>query len=216
MYIFLKKSIYTLINWIFPPRRTETLFSLMEDVDIISLPRAQEVDENTFALFSYKDPRVSALIWEIKYHKNVRAIGAMAPLLADTIIEEYSERSLFENWQHCLLIPVPSSQRRIKKRGYSHTELIAEAVVQRLPKEIIYSPKILKKVVETAEQNKLPNRSLRLKNLLNTQEVTGNLPPYTSVFLLDDVTTTGATLLESRRALHAAGVKNIIAFTIAH
>jgi len=216
MYIFLKKRIYTLINWIFPPRRTEKLVYLVENVDIFSLPQAKDVPENTFALFSYKDPRVSALIWEIKYHKNMRAIEAAAPLLADIIIEEYSEKSLFENWKHCLLVPVPSSQKRIKKRGYSHTELIAEAVAKRLPKEIIYSPKILKKVIETAEQNKLPNRSLRLKNLLNTQEVTGNLLPHTSVFLLDDVTTTGATLLESRRALTAAGVKNIIAFTIAH
>lgn len=203
-------------NWIFPPRRTEKLVSLVENVDILLLPRAKDVDENTFALFSYKDPRVSALVWEIKYHKNMRAIEAVAPLLADIILEEYAERSLFENWAHCLLVPVPSSKNKIKKRGYSHTELIAQAVAKRLPKSIIYSPGILKKVTETLEQNKLHSRSLRLKNLVNSQEVIGSLPPHTSVILLDDVTTTGATLLESRRALNAAGVKNIIAFTIAH
>lgn len=206
----------TLINWIFPPRRTEAIVSQFDPEDIHSLPRAKSIDESTHALFSYKDPRVSALIWEIKYHKNRRAIEAVAPLLADQILEEYSERSLFENWQSCLLVPVPSSKNKIKKRGYSHTELIAEAVAQRLPKETVYSPKVLKKVVETTEQNKLPNRSLRLKNLVNTQEVVGVLLPHTSVILLDDVTTTGATLSESRRALVAAGVTNIIAFTIAH
>lgn len=206
----------TIIDWIFPPRRTEKLVSLVEIADILSLPRASDTDENTFALFSYKDPRVSALIWEIKYHKNIRAIEAVAPLLADMIMEEYSEKSLFGNWEHCLLVPVPSSSKRTKKRGYSHTELLAEAVAQRLPKEIVHSPKLLKKVVETAEQNKLPNRALRLKNLANTQEVEGGLLQHTSIILLDDVTTTGATLIESRRALQAAGVKNIIAFTIAH
>jgi ComF family protein len=206
----------TLLQWIFPPRRTEAILSLVYTEDILSLPRAEYIDEDTYALFSYKDPKVSALIWEIKYHKNTRAVETIAPLLADMILEEYSERSLFENWQTCLLMPVPSSLKRVKKRGYSHTELIAEAVARRLPKEIKYSPKILKKIVETSEQNKLPNRAQRLKNLDNTQEVVGTLLPHTSVILLDDVTTTGTTLSESRRALTRAGVKNIIAFTIAH
>lgn len=206
----------TLINWIFPPRRTEAIVSLVDTDNIMSLPKADSIDTHIHALFSYKDPRVSALIWEIKYHKNMRVIEAVAPLLADQILEEYSERNLFENWQQCLLVPVPSSKNKIKKRGYSHTELIAEAVARRLPKEITYSPKILKKIIETKEQNKLDNRSLRLKNLVNTQEVAGNLLPQTSVILLDDVTTTGATLAESRRALTAAGVKNIFSFTIAH
>lgn len=213
---FFSTVIEKVINWIFPPRRTEGLVSLVETSDILSLPRAKDVDENTFALFSYKDPRVSALIWEIKYHKNIRAIEAVAPLLADMILEEYSEKSLFENWSQCLLVPVPSSKNKIKKRGYSHTELIAQAVVKRLPKSIVYLQNVLKKVTETLEQNKLPHRALRLKNLVNSQEVVDSLPQGASVILLDDVTTTGATLVESRRALRAAGVKNIIAFTIAH
>jgi ComF family protein len=206
----------TIIDWIFPPRRTEAIVSRVNVEDVVSFPKAEYVDEHTHALFSYKDPRVSALVWEIKYHKNIRAIEAVAPLLADMLLEEYAEKSLFENWSHCLLVPVPSSKNKIKKRGYSHTELIAEAVAKRLPESIIYSPKTLRKVVETLEQNKLPNRALRLKNLTNSQEVVGSLLPHTSVILLDDVTTTGATLSESRRALTAAGVKNIIAFTIAH
>lgn len=206
----------TIINWIFPMRRTESIVTTLDIEDMLSFPRARNIDEETHALFSYKDKRVSALIWEIKYHKNMKAIERIAPLLADMMLEEYAEKNLFENWQGSLLVPVPSSPKRVKKRGYSHTELLAEAVARRLPKEIIYSPKVLKKVVETAEQNKLPLRGLRLKNLLNTQEVTDSPPSHTSVILLDDVTTTGATLTESRRALKKAGVKNIIAFTIAH
>ncbi len=213
---FLYRYIAKLLQWVFPSRRTEAIVSTVQPEDILSLPRAEVVDKLTYALFSYKDPRVSALVWEIKYHKNKRAIEVVAPLLADIILEEYAERSLFENWQQCLLVPVPSSKHKIKKRGYSHTELLAEAVIQKLPKSIIYSPHVLKKVVETLEQNKLPNRAQRLKNPVNSQEVVCNLLPHTSVILLDDVTTTGATLTESRRALTVAGVKHIIAFTIAH
>ncbi len=213
---FFSTVITILLNWIFPLRRTEAILSTFNAEDILSFPQASTLDHDTHALFSYKDPRVSALIWEIKYHKNIRAIEAIAPLLADIILEEYSERSLFENWQHCLLVPVPSSKNKVKKRGYSHTELIAQAVAKKLPESIVYSPHILKKVTETMEQNKLPNKALRLKNLVNSQEVVDSLPSHTSVILIDDVTTTGATLAESRRALSLAGVKNIIAFTIAH
>lgn len=204
------------IDWIFPPRKSELIASHVHTEDLLSLPRAKTLDEHTYALFSYKDPKVTALIWEIKYHKNIKAIEQIAPLLADMIMEEYSEKNLFENWKECLLVPVPSTQNRTRERGYSHTELIAHAVNKLLPSTIRFSPEALEKTVDTPEQNKLKDRSLRLKNLHNTQVAKGPFLLHTCVFLIDDVTTTGATLTESRRALTAAGVKNIIAFTIAH
>jgi competence protein ComFC len=37
-----------------------------------------------------------------------------------------------------------------------------------------------------------------------------------NIILIDDVTTTGATLSEARKVLKQAGAKKVIAFTIAH
>jgi competence protein ComFC len=37
-----------------------------------------------------------------------------------------------------------------------------------------------------------------------------------NIILIDDVTTTGATLKEAKKILKKSGAKNIIAFTIAH
>jgi predicted amidophosphoribosyltransferase len=37
-----------------------------------------------------------------------------------------------------------------------------------------------------------------------------------NIILIDDITTTGATLSEARKVLKKAGAKKIIAFTVAH
>ena len=104
----------------------------------------------------------------------------------------------------------------MRDRGYAHTEFICEKLITLLPPEITYTPHLLIKTVDTPLQHKLHNRDTRLNNLKNTQTVTHQLDPRTAIILIDDVTTTGATLVESRRALKDAGVKDIFAFTIAH
>lgn len=212
MYRYLKNIISTFLLWLFPSRRTETLLESITLADITELPLAEPIDTpHTYALFSYKDPRVTALVWEIKYHANSRAIGLIAPLLTDMIHEEYADLSLIDNWKDWLLVPVPSFESNRK-----HMQKLCEEIAHLLPSEIIYSPSILKKVVRTTKQHTLKDRHTRLSNLHYTQEVVGTLPSSPSVILIDDVTTTGATLKESRRALMDAGVKHIIAFTIAH
>lgn len=216
IFTFIAHIISTCINWIFPPRHSEEAVHTLSEKDISSFPKAQPINTHTYALFSYKDSRVTSLIWEIKYHKNTHAISLIAPLLADTIQEEYSDKALFENWQHCMLIPVPSTKTRIQEYGYAHTRLICEALIPHLPSDITYTPNILQKIKDTPKQHKLKDRNTRLHNLKQSQTVSGPIPPHTAVILIDDVTTTGATLAESRRALREAGVTHIIAFTIAH
>lgn len=216
MFRTVKNIMHFIVNWIFPPRKSERITYTLKPEDILSLPKAKQINEDTYALFSYKDPRVTSLIWEIKYHKNTHVLSLVAPLLADLIQEEYAEKALFENWHTCLLVPVPSTKTHIREHGYAHTQFICEALVPFLPSLITYSPHVLAKTVDTPKQHKLRDRSTRLNNLKNTQIVTTIIPPHTAIILIDDVATTGATLNESRRALKTAGVKHIFAFTIAH
>lgn len=216
MFRIVKNIIHIIVDWIFPPRTSERIIHTLHPEDISLLPKAKPIDENTYALFSYKDPRVTSLIWEIKYHKNTHVLSLVAPLLADMILEEYAEKALFDNWHSCLLVPVPSTKTHIREHGYSHTQFICEALAHFLPPEIKYAPHALTKIIDTPKQHKLNDRNTRLNNLKNTQVVSAIIPAHTAVILVDDVTTTGATLDESRRALRAVGVKHIFAFTIAH
>ena len=70
---------------------------------------------------------------------------------------------------------------------------------------------------ETIHQANIKNRNIRLKNLIgsfivkNKEEIKNR-----NIILIDDITTTGATLNEARKTLKKAGAKKIVAFTVAH
>ena len=203
-------------EWLFPPREKEKNVGNLTHKDILNLPKAKEINSSTHALFSYKDSLVRSLIWELKYHKNTHSLTLIIPLLADTIISEYSDKNLFDNWTSCLLIPVPSNQSSITEKGFSQTKLICEQLKKLLPPDIVYCPHALIKKVNTQKQSKLTSRTQRLNNLHNTQTADATIVSGNYIIVIDDVTTTGATLAESKRALYTAGAKDIIAFTIAH
>jgi competence protein ComFC len=212
----LLRFFHTCTDWLFPPREKEEYIEHLTSKDIPTLPKAHDIDDSTFALFSYKDPRVRALVWELKYHKNTHSLNLITPLFADMIIAEYADKFLFHNWQSCLLVPVPSSPSSLKDKGFSQTKLMCEHIKKLLPDDIVYSPDALVKKVDTQKQNKLTSRGERLKNLHNTHTANPDIIAGKYIILIDDVTTTGATLIESRRALYEAGAKDIFAFTIAH
>jgi predicted amidophosphoribosyltransferase len=71
---------------------------------------------------------------------------------------------------------------------------------------IIYPKKIIK------DQSNL-NRSQRLKNLKNAYTLSGVLPNTGSTILLDDVVTTGSSILEAARALSEAKITILGAVT---
>src|SRR5204863_311048 len=116
------------------------------------------------------------------------------------------------------LIPIPLSPKRMRERGFNQALLIASALCRidrgenfTLEKDVLQKPK------ETRHQAEIENRSERLKNLIgsfalrNPEKIENH-----NLILLDDVSTTGATLAEARKTLQKAGARKIIAFTVAH
>jgi ComF family protein len=98
-------------------------------------------------------------------------------------------------------------------RGYNQAEALAKiaARISSLP----ISTTLLKRNSMLKQQVKTRSRTERLKNQHNAfsvlLDVTGK-----DFILIDDVTTTGATLLSARKALIDKGAKNVWAVTIAH
>ena len=74
----------------------------------------------------------------------------------------------------------------------------------------------LSKNRDTPSQTKTDSRAKRLENLEGCFAADAAVVSGRNIILIDDVATTGATLLEARRALRAAGARKVIAFTIAH
>ena len=84
---------------------------------------------------------------------------------------------------------------------------------------------ILIKNKETEHQAHIKNRKERLKNLIGSftiksskQNAKENISIIKgrNIILIDDITTTGATLNEAKKILRQAGARKIIAFTVAH
>ena len=76
---------------------------------------------------------------------------------------------------------------------------------------------VLIKIKETEHQANIKERRDRLKNLSDSFSVKNSkMIEGKNIILIDDVTTTGATLSEARKILKQSGAKKVIAFTVAH
>ncbi len=187
-------------------------------LECISLfPKAErECAEWIYPLYDYRHPPVKKLIWQLKYNKKRRLADILGQLMYENIILELSDLSILENFREPILIPIPLSQKRLKERGYNQALLLCEKI-EKINKDLKISKNVLMKIKETEHQVNIKDRSERLKNLIGTFAIKNeNLIQKRNIILIDDVTTTGATLGEARKILKNAGAKKIIAFTIAH
>jgi competence protein ComFC len=134
------------------------------------------------------------------------------------ILEEIGDLRVMENFIAPIFIPIPLSPKRRRERGFNQAELIARNLFL-LGKDDDFEIKdnILVKPKDTAHQAQLENRTKRLRNLSGTFQVRNpELILGKNIILIDDVTTTGATLTEARKILLEAGARKVIAFTFAH
>lgn len=115
-----------------------------------------------------------------------------------------------------LLIPMPLHFRKKAERGFNQTEILAKLLSEKLHLE--YSDNLLKRTRYTKPQIGLESRD-RLKNIAGAFEVSQNFDKEIlknrTILLLDDVTTTGATIEEAARTLRQNGAKIIWGITVA-
>ena len=117
------------------------------------------------------------------------------------------------------VIPVPSSPSAVRRRGDSPLELLTRAAVRQLglsKRELIVSP-ALRLRRRVADQAGL-DHGRRADNLERAMQVQPRWLPSihgVTALLVDDVLTTGATLMEAARALSADGARHVAAATVA-
>jgi len=186
-------------------------------LDLIIPPRASERVVRRLTLqelralgepLPYRDPRVTALVWEVKYYKSRRAAALCGALLSEQLLAAAAEEIGVP-----LLIPVPMHPARRRERGHNQTEVLAKAALRRLGGGIEYAPYALSRTRTAPEQQKL-TRKERLQNIKHSMEATAAVAGRACI-VLDDVETTGATLSEARRALAAMGARSVHGIVLA-
>lgn len=159
-------------------------------------------------LMDYQHIAVQDLVRSLKYDGSGYAAQLAALLLADFLREEISSRRTFSQ-RKILIVPVPLHSSRMRERGFNQIELVLKTLPQEFRDGTLstFAPEALARTRATAQQTKL-SRSERLSNVAGAFSVSnGEGVQKTHVFLVDDVTTTGATLVNAATPLRHAGAE---------
>ncbi|MFH1402175.1 MAG: hypothetical protein ABIG87_00940 [Patescibacteria group bacterium] len=215
-----KKICGIVLNIIIPLKYSEQRLNKMTAEKFLSLTEPAEIPpaKNTIAIVNYRNKFVKEAVWALKFKNNYRVATLFAEIIYDTLIEELADLKLSANFNNPILIAIPMTKRKIKKRGYNQAELIAQKIAQIDGENFFeYRKHILKKIKNTAQQSRVPNKKERLENLKGCFKVINpSAIKNRNIILLDDVTTTGATLTEASQTLRLAGARQILCVAFAH
>ncbi len=197
------------------------------DLCLECLKEAPEAERESaqwvFPIYDYRHPAIKKSLWLLKYKGKKRLAKVFAEIIYEKILEELSELSVMENFTNVILVPIPLSPKRYRERGYNQVELICEEIIKlfQASESMDVLPEMLNNILiktkETEHQARIKNRNVRLKNLIGSLAVkNGELIKNRNIILIDDITTTGATLSEAKKILKQSGARKVIAFTVAH
>jgi ComF family protein len=177
-----------------------------EPASLCAGPDARNIDEpRVHVAFGYYGGALATAIRRLKYEDR--------PYLARPLGELLRGACRAAEARADVVIPVPLHLRRLAERGYNQSALLAAHVARELRAPLRTS--VLTRTVDTVPQVELDGDSRR-QNVENAFVV--NAPASLrgrAVALVDDVSTTGATLRACGRALRAAGAELVMGFTLA-
>ncbi|MFC4231177.1 ComF family protein [Parasediminibacterium paludis] len=145
-----------------------------------------QVEAAASGFYFHKDGLVQHLVTQLKY-KNHQEMGVF---LGKLIGHQLSATDRFDSVD--VLVPLPLNHRKEDKRGYNQATLICEGISQTWPKLICTD--VVKRTIFTESQTS-KTRIDRWQNMEGVFELSNaNSIAGKHVLLVDDVTTTGATL----------------------
>jgi ComF family protein len=175
-------------------------WSLCQDCQLhleLSLRQIHRENLHGFCLTSYS-PAFASQIAEFKE----QGVTELATLWLQGI----DISGLCEKFRFNYLVPLPSSSASTRDRGFSPANEVAKALRLRIQSSRAADVRVLQVLTRTNEvvdQASLPVGQ-RWQNMAEKMSVRRNLKGR-PVLLVDDVVTTGASLLEAARALEQAG-----------
>ncbi len=145
------------------------------------------------------------LVHGLKFAGKRYYAGYMANLMVDKYLDE--------KYDCDLVVEVPLSGKRKKKRGYNQSALLAREISRAL--KLDYAPGAVVKIKDNKEQASLGHaeRELNVKGVYEVADAAG--VRGRRILLVDDVMTTGATASEVASVLLKAKAKSVSVITFA-
>ena len=188
-------------------------------------------------IYDFKNPLINKLIWKLKYHHS----GDVAKFFGRALALEIQKfelqnppnplykgalSAIEQSSTNIFLIPIPLSSG--DKRMHNHAELIANAIAQNLENGNVLPNLLIKNT--KIKQAHTKSKTERFENVRNCFSVNPKcLPPpahrhlrqggeleQNIYIIIDDVTTTGATINEARKIFEEYLNSKVFAITVAH
>ena len=205
----LRGALESVLDSIIPPRARamRTKARLLEDIPLY--PTAHEMlGEKIVTIMDYRNSAVQDLIRSLKYDGSGAAAVLAAAALSDYLREEVADEKSFSP-REILLVPIPLHRSRARERGFNQIEIVLKALPQEFKDGTLstLAPRALERMRETKSQTHL-SRAERLNNVADAFAAADEQKIYGAhIFLIDDVTTTGATLVSAGKTLERSGAK---------
>ncbi len=214
-FAFIKKTWTTTLDWIYPPQcvhcgRVDTLLC---DTCISTIETRQVNYRSPLTPYSHivLGPHQGALqsaIHALKYENEPRVGQILGSWLAEIIADE----NMTFDW----VIPVPLHTTRLRERGYNQAKLIAAQIANESSAEL--KDNVLFRQRHTTSQVELSAEERR-QNVDGAFTISAQQSAQLKgerILLVDDVCTTGSTLMACIEALNASGDVNIAVATVSY
>lgn len=152
------------------------------------------------APFLYRNEVRNAII-QMKFHKTVFNADSLSAAVAGAVREVYGDN--IPETVTC----VPMSKDRLRKRGFNQAELLAEKTAALLGKSFVRTMKRdsgaeIQHELTREERINLPDRTYHI--------IDPSIVRDKEILLIDDIMTTGTTLLRCCQVLKDSGAKGVI------
>lgn len=203
-------DLYTLIDALFPPSADELVLRRECDEDFIARYRYGIVD-GVSSLLTFNDAPVKAALHLAKFRAHRRATTLLGAVLGTHLARV--------NVQY-VIVPVPLSSSRARERGYNQVERILNAADVHKVGRHEFRTDLLVRAKHTVPQTSLA-REARLTNVagafdVRISEKARNTVTGRHLLIVDDVTTTGATLKAAKNAFLPLSPSSITLLALAH
>ena len=160
-------------------------------------------DNNLIICCDYNNKLVKKMVHSYKYN----FVKDLSKPIGNLMTERIKKLSKYIDRDNAVLIPIPLHKKRLKWRGFNQSFLLAQEIGKNLKIPI---EDILIREKHTLAQVKIKNAKERENNIKNVFALgqSKNIKNKT-IILIDDISTTGATLNECARVLKPLKPKKI-------
>lgn len=164
-----------------------------------------DILKKTLVVGYHEDKLLKQAIYRYKYNFIKDLSEPFGQLMIKKIIENLSKKQI----KKIILIPIPLHSKRLRWRGFNQAELLAQEISQKLNIHVIND--LLIRTKHTLPQAKIQKAFQRRQNIHDVFKLTSEEIDFTNkiILLIDDISTTSATLKEAARILNILKPKQI-------